>query len=172
LECCSGVCEYLADSPTKQCIHPGCVAEGQICGQDNAQTQECCSDMQCQQLLGGRDMKCTKAHDTCVAVGQYCGGPGQQPLDCCSGVCEYPADSPTKQCMNHAPCTDTPNWHNGFPGCKNEVPSWSRDEFCTNEGWTCAGYAWHGWCMNDQVYYGGGSDFRSPENNCCACGKK
>jgi len=67
---------------------------------------------------------------------------------------------------------DTPNWNNGYHYCSSEVPKESGTKYCSSEGWTCAGYEWHGWCQHGEIHYGSGAEFNYPEDNCCACGKQ
>merc|ERR1712061_108206 len=85
---------------SKQPSPPSCASEGQSCGWNNAQTQDCCDDMECTPFLGGSDMQCVKKQNTCVAQGEYCGGPGQRTLECCSGDCRYPPNSNTMVCRD------------------------------------------------------------------------
>jgi hypothetical protein len=90
-----------------QCVKPkpptpSCTSEGQSCGWNNGQTQDCCEHLECKPFLGGSNMQCVKKAQTCVAQGEYCGGPGQQTLECCSGwgACQYPPNSNTMVCRD------------------------------------------------------------------------
>merc|ERR1712078_119064 len=46
-----------------------CASEGQSCGWNNDQTQDCCDDMECTPFVGGSNMQCVKKQSTCVAEG-------------------------------------------------------------------------------------------------------
>merc|ERR1719356_1788511 len=72
--------------------------------------------------------------------------------------------------FNAEACEDVAGWHNGYSGCKNQVPplTWF---WCTNEGWTCAGYVHMDFCPSGKPHsWASGSNFNYPEKNCCACG--
>ena len=48
--------------------------------------RDCCSSLECQQLIGGSNHVCRRPSNTptCVGDNQKCGGAGQQTLPCCS----------------------------------------------------------------------------------------
>jgi len=63
-----------------------CASEGQSCGWNNDQTQDCCDDMQCKPFVGGSNMQCVRAPPSCAAEGQSCGWNNAQTQDCCDDM--------------------------------------------------------------------------------------
>merc|ERR1711988_807424 len=105
----------------------------------------------------------------CASENAWC----SESLPCCDADarCESLLGGSGAQCVKQSQ-GDTPNWHNGFHYCSSEVPPESGTKYCSSEGWTCAGYEWHGWCQHGEIHYGSGAEFNYPEDNCCACGKE
>jgi len=105
----------------------------------------------------------------CASENAWC----SESLPCCDADarCESLLGGSGAQCVKQSQ-GDTPNWHNGFHYCSSEVPPESGTKYCSSEGWTCAGYEWHGWCQHGEIHYGAGAQFNYPEDNCCACGKE
>merc|ERR1719291_1550782 len=66
---------------------PQCKQEQEICGGPGLQTQHCCGDMACKNVVVGEEtlseMRC---QEQCKQVGEVCGGPGQETLRCCGGM--------------------------------------------------------------------------------------
>merc|ERR1712176_949643 len=84
--------------------------------------------------------------------------------NCCA--CGKPADAEPQ-------CVDTPGWHNGHANCDKEGDS-DHSNCLAGAGWTCNKYETT-WCESGKARENQewtlGSQFRSPEDNCCACGK-
>merc|ERR1711988_992547 len=171
LPCCDADarCESLLGGSGARCVKQssGCVAEGAICGGHGMLTQQCCGDHQCQ--WQGDKMRCITVETQCALQNSWC----SDTLPCCDADarCESLLGGSGAECVKQSQ-GDTPNWHNGFHYCSSEVPPESGTKYCSSEGWTCAGYEWHGWCQHGEIHYGAGAQLNYPEDNCCACGKE
>jgi len=161
----AGAVLLTASNSTEAC--PGCrqcATESDWC----SEILPCCdANARCEPLVGGLGAKCVKQCQGCVAEEAVCGGHGMLTQQCCGDLqCQWRGDK--MRCVS----MDTPNWHNGYHYCSSEVPKESGTKYCSSEGWTCAGYEWHGWCQHGEIHYGSGAQFNYPEDNCCACGKQ
>jgi len=64
-------------------------------------------------------------------------------------------------CDSCSGCTDTAGWGNGYRGANG------------GKGFSCADYTAKGWCKDGAGQkWTLGSNFKYPEQNCCACGKQ
>lgn len=63
-----------------------CASEGQSCGWNNDQMEDCCDGMQCKPFVGGSNMQCVRARPTCAPGGHSCGWNNAQTQDCCDDM--------------------------------------------------------------------------------------
>ncbi|CAE7263533.1 unnamed protein product [Symbiodinium natans] len=81
-----------------------CLPEHSTCGWSGQPSQSCCGSAQCQQLLGGSEMKCVE-QQSCVATNEVCGGPGQLTQQCCgSAKCQQLLGGSQMTCVEQQSC--------------------------------------------------------------------
>merc|ERR1712113_607945 len=102
-----------------QCVRapPSCAPEGQSCGWNNDQMEDCCDGMQCKPFVGGSQMQCVRAPPSCAPEGQSCGWNNAQTRDCCDDmVCKPFVGGSNMQCVKKQDTCVAQGEYCGGPG--------------------------------------------------------
>jgi len=113
------------------CGKPTCVPEGGTCGDNNHVSADCCQGLECQQMLGGSQMKCVRPRDDYT---MYYDKNAYQPYGCTD--IDTNGDAPTglteQECRDR--CTEDSQC-----GCvtyaRENGQCWRRAN-CVPSGWT------------------------------------